>query len=337
VTEHWVVSPRTSVVWRDAQLEISAAGSEVKLATDRVDVLRVLHAFAEPRTVDEVIAELSAWRSEQIVVCISELVEAGAIEVASRSGPPPPDGWDAYSLAFHHSSRAPTLTPLAAVHAPAVAPRLGPGAIPLSQTACEQARSLPELLESRRSRRSWPQRPIPFEGFSRLLWLAARNRAAVAGAATDDQVSRPYPSGGAAYSLELYPVIGPQAVDMLPPGVYRYAPDVHSLELVSDSAQHYLPCLEGAARSAGSARPPVAIVITSRYARQAATYGTLAYSLVLKEVGCLFQTLYLVAELLELGACALGGGTPDHVLAGVCEAGTDREPVVGEFMVGLSG
>ena len=49
---------------------------------------------------------------------------------------------------------------------------------------------------------------------------------------------------------------------------------------------------------------------------QSETYGSLAYSLVLKEVGCLFQTLYLVGEYLELAPCALGGGT-SGALAGL--------------------
>jgi hypothetical protein len=42
----------------------------------------------------------------------------------------------------------------------------------------------------------------------------------------------------------------------------------------------------------------VVVVVTSRFARQSERYGDLAYSLVLKEVGGLFQTLYLVAEYL---------------------------------------
>ena len=62
------------------------------------------------------------------------------------------------------------------------------------------------------------------------------------------------------------------------------------------------------------------LVVTSRYARQAEPYGTLAYGLVLKEVGGLFQTLYLVGEYLELAPCALGGGTS----AGSAPGGGER-------------
>jgi predicted ribosomally synthesized peptide with nif11-like leader len=57
-------------------------------------------------------------------------------------------------------------------------------------------------------------------------------------------VSRAYPSGGAAYSLELYPVCANDAVDTLSLGVYRYLPQEHALELVSAfSADSHPFCL----------------------------------------------------------------------------------------------
>jgi SagB-type dehydrogenase family enzyme len=75
-------------------------------------------------------------------------------------------------------------------------------------------------------------------------------------------------------------------------------------------------------------------VITSRIARQREVYGELAYSLVLKEVGGLYQTLYLVAEQLGLSACALGGGTPDTVFEQITNTTEFDEPIVGEFIIG---
>jgi SagB-type dehydrogenase family enzyme len=82
--------------------------------------------------------------------------------------------------------------------------------------------------------------------------------------------------------------------------------------------------------------PPVVIVITSRYARQSEEYGRIAYTLVLKETGCLFQTLYLAAESLGLAACALGGGMPRRLLAELCHTSELEEPVVGEFAIGAA-
>jgi oxazoline/thiazoline dehydrogenase len=76
------------------------------------------------------------------------------------------------------------------------------------------------------------------------------------------------------------------------------------------------------------------VVVTSRFARQSETYGDLAYSLVLKEVGALLQTLYLVAEDLGLAVCALGGRSPGDLLARLCGTTELDEPVVGEVMLG---
>jgi SagB-type dehydrogenase family enzyme len=170
--------------------------------------------------------------------------------------------------------------------------------------------------------------------FSRFLWLSARNRSIWNVGTRDEYISRPYPSGGAAYSLEIYPVIGPEAVESIDGGLYRYLPQCHSLEPVTSEDADYLPFLETAGQSAGVTAPPIVLIITSRFARQSENYGKLAYSLILKEVGCLFQTLYLVAEHLGLGGCALGGGTSGARLAHLCNTTELAEPIVGEFMVG---
>jgi SagB-type dehydrogenase family enzyme len=128
--------------------------------------------------------------------------------------------------------------------------------------------------------------------------------------------------------------MAPEAVDSIPAGLYRYLPELHGLEPVSEQSRDYLPFLEAAGQSADTTMPPVVLVITSRFARQSEIYDKLAYSLVLKEVGCLFQTLYLVGEYLGLGACALGGGSPAGLLARLCDTTELAEPVVGEFMLG---
>ena len=59
----------------------------------------------------------------------------------------------------------------------------------------------------------------------------------------------------------------------------------------------------------------------------------MGYALILKDVGVLYQTMYLVAEAMGLGACALGGGEADLFAAA---AGVDdyAESSVGEFLIG---
>jgi len=62
-------------------------------------------------------------------------------------------------------------------------------------------------------------------------------------------------------------------------------------------------------------------------------YSSLAYALTLKNVGALYQTMYLVATAMGLAACALGGGDTDLAASTL---GLDylREGCVGELALG---
>jgi len=333
-SRRFVVSEFAIVSWHAARVEITSTISDATFATDNFDLLRVLHAFAEPRTVQDVVREFDAYGPRQIASCISELIEADVLVAEPVRDPATQHHWDRNALALHWSSRRSGCHKKPGHATAAAATRRSPSTIPLVSGFIEKGRDLIDVLDARRSWRAWGKGPICFEAFSRFLWLSARNRAVSEEETNGNYVSRPYPSGGGAYSLEVYPVIAPQSVELLTAGLYRYLPEIHGLEKVSVQRADYLPFLEAAGRSAGTSPAPIVFVITSRFARQSEMYGDLAYSLVLKEVGCLFQTLYLVGEYLGLAPCALGGGAPVGLLARLCNTTELAEPVVGEFMIG---
>lgn len=56
------------------------------------------------------------------------------------------------------------------------------------------------------------------------------------------------------------------------------------------------------------ADPQVTLIISARFGRVMWKYQAIAYSLVLKHVGVLYQTIYLAATAMGLAVCALGGG-----------------------------
>jgi SagB-type dehydrogenase family enzyme len=58
----------------------------------------------------------------------------------------------------------------------------------------------------------------------------------------------------------------------------------------------------------------------------------MAYALILKNLGALYATMYLVATAMDLAPCALGGGDSELFAAA---AGLDpcEEPAVGEFIL----
>jgi len=332
--ERWTVSAFTVVTWRAGRLEITCANSGAALATNDPDMVRILNAFARPKTIAEGLGELAAAASPELAAQIQDLIRAGALVSASERELAAAQHWEWSALAYHRRSRRSSFRKAPAPVVPRVPAVPGPTWIALSQSGAATGRDFADVIEARRSVRAWPAVPLAFDGFSRLLWLSARNRKASDDALSDEPLSRPYPSGGASYSLELYVVMAEHAVATIPEGLYRYAPELHALEPVPTPSTARLALVETAGRSAGAAPPPILLLVTSRFARQSEAYADLAYGLVLKEVGCLFQTLYLAAEYLGLGACALGGGVAPGQFARLLNTSELVEPLVGEFMLG---
>jgi SagB-type dehydrogenase family enzyme len=62
-------------------------------------------------------------------------------------------------------------------------------------------------------------------------------------------------------------------------------------------------------------------------------YSSLAYALILKDVGVLMQTLYLMAADMELGACAIGS-TNIELFAKMTGLDFHVEGAVGQFALG---
>ena len=74
-------------------------------------------------------------------------------------------------------------------------------------------------------------------------------------------------------------------------------------------------------------------VLAARLPRVAWKYTGLAYALVLKHVGVVFQTMYLVATAMGLAPCAVGLGDSD-LFAQAADTDYYAETSVGEFLLG---
>lgn len=188
------------------------------------------------------------------------------------------------------------------------------------------------VLEDRHSVRRYDDTaPLTIAQVGELLYRCARDR----WKATDGEMeylSRPYPSGGSAYELELYPVV--RLVDGLEPGMYHYDASSHELARVSGMSPAVRRLLATAATtSAGGTPPQVLLIVAARFDRLMWKYEAMPYALILKHVGVLYQTMYLAATAMGIGPCGLGGGDPDAFAEAT---GLDplREASVGEFMLG---
>ncbi len=323
----WRMSAFTRVSWRDGTIQIASSSSGVALETGSARILDIMHSFACPNSITEVVAAHSHVPHGEVMHCIDQLIDAGVLVGETTEEP---THWNPTALAYHRLSRGGSqIVDVALLTNSDVTPGTNPSLIPLGTPSPPRSRDFADVLVHRRSTRAWPGCGIDRSTFSTLLWMSAANRPS-----DDGSISRPYPSGGGVYSLQVYPVIGPGAVESLAAGVYRYRPDRHALQVLTTGAAACEPFLTAAAEAVGNGRPPVVFVISSRIANQSEAYYQIAYSLVLKEVGGLFQTLYLVCEYLGLTACALGGGSPDDLLGALNGSRLLDNPVVGEFAIG---
>jgi SagB-type dehydrogenase family enzyme len=75
------------------------------------------------------------------------------------------------------------------------------------------------------------------------------------------------------------------------------------------------------------------ITLAARFQRVSWKYQSIAYALILKNVGVIYSTMYLVATAMDLAPCALGTGDSDYFTK---LSGTDylQETSVGEFILG---
>jgi SagB-type dehydrogenase family enzyme len=134
------------------------------------------------------------------------------------------------------------------------------------------------------------------------------------------------------YELEFYPVIN--TCDRISSGLYYYNPLTHQLEQLCERTKDVQALLKDAWGASGQQdMPQVLIVFTARFQRLSWKYEAIAYSLILKHVGVLYQTMYLVATAMNLAPCALGSGNAD-LFAKAALTDYYAESSVGEFMLG---
>lgn len=269
--------------------------------------------------------------------------------VSTESGDETLRQWNFHDLLFHTRSRTgrhdyalgATYKFLTTIEPqPAVKPPMAQQVVPLAGADVEQLKQqdLPfsYVLEMRRSVREYGDPPISLAQLGAFLYRVARVRELFPRYSRPGRFyeasSRPYPGGGAGYELELYLTVN--TCDGLESGLYHYDPLHHRLERLSGRTPHVERLLDDASITAARiCVPQVLITYASRFQRLGWKYDGLAYAATLKNVGALYQTMYLVATAMNLAPCALGSGNSDLL---ALAAGLDylKESSVGEFMLG---
>ncbi|MBI1916592.1 MAG: SagB family peptide dehydrogenase [Planctomycetes bacterium] len=338
-------------------LESPLAHAQVRLHDGRAAAL--VHALARPGPISEVAERVPGLCTDEVALVLDLLLNADMIGEADETGtaatdrPAALESWEFHDLLFHARSRE-------GRHANPVggtfrfAGRLAPPpplkelhageTVALDRPDLERLRrdDLPfaHVQETRRSIRDYAERPITLGQLGEFLYRVARVRecaememATPHGPIRLGMASRPYPGGGALYELELYVAV--KACQGLAAGLYHYEPVHHGLERLSGQTAEVERLLKDAAGASGipGDRLQVLVIVAARFQRVMWKYAAMAYGLVLKNAGVLYQTMYLAATAMKLAPCGLGGGDADLFARA---AGTDyyAETSVGEFLLG---
>jgi len=349
--EGYVLS-RFAYLRRDgAQLVLESPLSLARVELTDPRAVDVVTRLTRPHTLSEISAASTSLVAAPELIAL--LHRAGVLTVHASSGGRDEEAgdslaeWDFSDLQFHARSRAGRhgypigatfdgmgrRPPLPASKAPMsdrVVHLQAPDLARLSDTDVPLTR----VLEARRSVRTYGKRPITAAQLGEFLFRVARIKDRIPADAEDqpyEVTRRPYPSGGACYPFELYLVV--TRCDELQPGSYHYDPASHRLEELSGQSADAERLVGATIAATGGDAPDVLIIIAARFGRVTWKYRSIAYATVLKDLGALLQTMYLVATAMGLAPCAIGAGDSES-FARVTGLPFAEEGSVGEFALG---
>lgn len=193
--------------------------------------------------------------------------------------------------------------------------------------------TLLEILNARKSIREYSDDYISLENLAHFLYSSARIKKIVK-SPEGTVTRRPYPSGGARYPLEIYVVNN--YVKGIERGVHFYDPFKHRMILLNKNQiyQKKFNTFLLDVQSPLLKRPPdVAFIITAVFARTMWKYRNIGFSLIMSDLGCLYQTMYLVATEMNLAPCPLGK-TYEELVRNWLKLNWFEESHVGTFLLG---
>ena len=333
-------------------LESPRAGALFRICDPKIAT--VITMFSQPRQIRHLRREEGFPGIELLALLLDSQIlfkvgaAAGETELRLTEGGHSLALWDFHDLLFHtRSTEGRHANPLGGVYPcagiisplPAVRPswpgkkiglRNAPAGLP------DAILPITKLLRERHSTRSFDdRRPITLAELSQFLDGTARVLSKSNTKLDLDEgghTVRPYPSAGAAYGLELY--LAANRCEGLARGFYHYDAGDHVLAPIGVPINELEALLAGAEYAMGApAAPQVLITIAARFGRVSWKYSSIAYALILKDVGVFTQTLYLMATAMGLGGCAIGIANID-LFAKMTGVEPHVEGPVGQFAIG---
>jgi SagB-type dehydrogenase family enzyme len=167
--------------------------------------------------------------------------------------------------------------------------------------------SLRSAVEKRISRRDYARQPLSLTEFAYLLWMTQGIKSIKEGKLTNRNV----PSAGARHAFETYLAVN--MVDGLQPGLYRYLALTHELVALHHEPD-FINRLKVACRNQEHVLNSSATFIwVSVLERMTWRYSERSYRYLFLDAGHVCQNLYLAAEQIKCGVCAIAAFDDDEV------------------------
>ena len=173
--------------------------------------------------------------------------------------------------------------------------------------AAEPTLSLNQAILQRRSHRKFKREPLTLEHLSYALWATQGVTRQIDNRAT----LRTVPSAGARHAFETWILVNHMAT--LKPGLYAYDPVEHALVMLQESETLGETLTAGCLGQKMVADAAVSFFWIADIERMTYRYGERGFRYLCMDAGHVCQNLYLVAEALELGTCAIGAYDDDAV------------------------
>jgi SagB-type dehydrogenase family enzyme len=340
--------------WGD-NLVVESPRSGARVTITHPALAGLLAALSRPATVGQVSRRVTGVPPDAAADCVRLLVRLGIAGTLDAGGRLQEDTDDRvvqrefHEVTAHAWSRTGLIDQATGATypfdgtippAPAVKPMPSATTVPLPAPDLDRLvredPPLAEVMERRRTVRRFGDPALSIEELGEFLFRVARVRAVNPidrdAGRPYEWSNRPYPSGGGTYDLEFYLTVW--ACRGVPSGFYHYDPVEHSLSLVCDRVRSVVGMLNHAYHAAGGiAVPQVLITLASRFSRLTWKYRGISYVTTLKNVGVLYQSMYLAATAMGLAPCGIGGGN-SALFSEITGIDPLVESSVGEFAIG---
>lgn len=166
------------------------------------------------------------------------------------------------------------------------------------------------IIKKRKSERKFKNKSLPLKTISKILYFSCGIRNHKKMENTFDKSLRMYPSAGARYPLEVYPVIL-KSKEILP-GIYHYNVKWNSLELLLKG--NFKKKFGEITSQNWVNKSTVIIIITAVFPRTIIKYKERGWRYIFFEAGHLSQNIHLISTTLKLKSCAIGGFLDEEII-----------------------